>query len=328
MNDKIQAIQKAIKSLEKEFGRNVVIQLGESKKTDIEVIPTGSVMLDNATGIGGWPRGRIVEIYGKESGGKTLLSLLSIAEVQRMGGTAAFIDAEHSFVVSWAEKLGVNTKDLYLCQENCAEEALEIMDRLIRSYGFDLVVLDSIASLVPKEELEGTMSDQQMGLQARIMGKALRKLTHSIHDSNTACIFINQVRTKMGVMFGEKEDTPGGRALKFYASMRVQVSKVSGSTISEDGKKVGHQVHCLIKKNKVGPPFGEAIFTVNYFTGIDKIMELIDLAILKNIVKIVENEKYEFNGKIYSKNRLYSTIKKNEDIYKTIKEAINGTEKV
>ena len=281
--EKLKALQLTMEKLDKTFGKGSVMKLGDSPVEKVEVIPTGSVTLDLALGINGYPKGRVVEIYGPESSGKTTLAIHAIAEVQKQGGIAAFIDAEHAFDQFYAKKLGVDIDNLLISQPDNGEQALEIADNLIRSGAIDLIIVDSVAALTPKAEIEGEMGDSQMGLQARLMSKALRKLTGSINKAGCCCIFINQLRDKIGVMFGNPETTTGGNALKFYSSIRIDIRK---ATQIKDGEEIiGNRVKVKIVKNKVAPPFRKAEFDVMYGEGISKIGEIIDLGVDLNILK-------------------------------------------
>ena len=279
---KAQALNDAIKQIEKQFGKGSVMKLGDRAAVDVAVIPTGSLTLDMALGIGGYPKGRIIEIYGPESSGKTTLTLHAIAEVQKQGGTAAFIDAEHAIDPVYAKNLGVNIDELILSQPDSGEQGLEIAETLVRSGAIDLVVVDSVAALVPQVELDGEMADQQMGLQARLMSKALRKLSGVMNKTYCTIIFINQLREKIGVMFGNPETTTGGRALKFYSSVRVEIRR---SEVIKNGTEiVGNKVNIKVVKNKVAPPFKSTQVDIIYGKGISRDGEVLDLAVNKDIV--------------------------------------------
>lgn len=281
--EKMKALQLTMEKLDKTYGKGTVMKLGDEAVEKIDAIPTGSLTLDIALGVNGLPKGRIIEIYGPESSGKTTLAIHAIAEVQKQGGIAAIIDAEHAFDQFYAAKLGVDIDNLLISQPDNGEQALEIADNLIRSGAIDLLVIDSVAALTPKAEIEGEMGDSQMGLQARLMSKALRKLTGSINKAKCCCIFINQLRDKIGVMFGNPETTTGGNALKFYASVRIDIRKTSQIKDGED--VIGNRVKVKIVKNKVAPPFKKAEFDIMYGEGISKIGEVIDLGVELNIIK-------------------------------------------
>ena len=279
---KLKALQATLDKIEKDYGKGTIMKLGDQPEGDVQVIPSGSIALDHALGIGGYPRGRIVEIYGPESSGKTTLAIHAIAEAQKTGGIAAMIDAEHAFDRSYAKALGVNLETLLISQPDNGEQALEIADNLIRSGAIDIIVIDSVAALTPKAEIEGEMGDNKVGLQARLMSQALRKLTANIAKTNTCCIFISQHREKIGVMFGNHETTTGGNALKFYASVRIDVRR---TTQIKDGEEaLGHRTKVKVVKNKMAPPFKKAEFDIVYGEGISHVAEIVDLAVGFDII--------------------------------------------
>lgn len=281
--EKLKALRATMDKIEKNYGKGSIMKMGDDHVEEVSVIPSGSIGLDAALGVGGYPRGRVIEIYGPESSGKTTLAIHAIAEAQKTGGIAAFIDAEHAFDRFYAEKLGVDVENLYISQPDSGEQALEIAEQLIRSSAIDIIVIDSVAALTPKAELEGEMGDSKMGLQARLMSQALRKLTAAINKTNTTCIFINQLRDKIGVMFGNPETTTGGNALKFYASVRLDIRRIGQL---KDGDEVkGNQVRVKVVKNKVAPPFRKAEFDIMFGGGISRTGEIIDLGSELNIVK-------------------------------------------
>ncbi|HEY7956941.1 MAG: recombinase RecA [Polyangia bacterium] len=281
--ERLKAVTAAIAAIEKQFGKGAIMPLDGNQVSEIDVIPTGSLTLDAALGVGGLPRGRVVEIYGPESSGKTTLTLHAIAQAQRLGGTCAFIDAEHAFDPLYARRLGVKLEELLISQPDCGEQALEIADQLVRSGAVDLIVIDSVAALTPKAEIEGDMGDAHMGLQARLMSQALRKLTGVTHKQNTTCVFINQLRQKIGIVFGNPETTPGGQALKFYASVRLDIRRIG--QLKQGDEVVGSRVRVKVVKNKCAPPFRQAEFEVQYGTGINCMGELVDLGTTHGLVE-------------------------------------------
>ncbi|GAB2695756.1 recombinase RecA [Mucilaginibacter koreensis] len=325
--DKLKALQLTLDKLEKSYGKGTIMKLGESAIEPIEVIPTGSLTLDLALGVGGLPKGRVIEIYGPESSGKTTLAIHAIAEAQKKGGIAAFIDAEHAFDRFYAQKLGVDVENLLISQPDHGEQALEIADNLIRSGAIDILVIDSVAALVPKGEIEGEMGDSKMGLQARLMSQALRKLTGTINKTGCCCIFINQLREKIGVMFGNPETTTGGNALKFYASVRLDVRRIS--QIKDTDEVSGNRVKVKVVKNKVAPPFRLAEFDIMFGEGISKAGEIIDLGVEHNIIKksgswFSYGETRLGQGRDAVKQLVHDNPELAEELENKIKEAVNG----
>ena len=326
-NEKLKALKAAMEKIEKDFGKGSIMKLGEERVDNIQVIPTGSITLDYALGVGGYPRGRIVEIYGPESSGKTTLAIHAIAEAQKKGGIAAFIDAEHAFDRFYAANLGVNVDELLISQPDNGEQALDIADQLIRSAAVDIIVIDSVAALTPKAELEGDMGDNRVGLQARLMSQALRKLTATINKTNTTCIFINQLREKIGVLFGNPETTTGGNALKFYASVRLDIRK--SQSIKDGDNIIGNEVKVKVVKNKVAPPFRRAEFEIMYGEGICRVGEVIDLGVNFKILE-KSGSWYNYNkiklgqGKEATKSVLRDNPELCEEITAKIYEAMNG----
>tara|TARA_X000001036_G_scaffold136692_3_gene129498 strand:+ start:484 stop:1515 length:1032 start_codon:yes stop_codon:yes gene_type:complete len=316
-------IELTIEQIEKSFGKGAVMRMNESgdNLAKIQSISTGSMGLDIALGIGGVPRGRIVEIFGAESAGKSTLALSCLAEAQKNGGQAAYIDVEHAMDPSYAQKIGVNNKELLISQPNSAEEALEITDHLVASGALDIIVIDSVAALVPRAELEGEMGDYHIGAQARLMSQALRKLTATVHKTNTTCIFINQLREKVGVIFGSPEVTPGGRALKFYSSVRIDLRRSESIKIGEE--LIGNKVRVRVVKNKVAPPFKKAEIEILYNEGISKESEILDLGVIKNIIE-KSGSFYSFEGERLGQGResVRKFLKNNPDISKKIEDLI------
>ncbi len=322
MSDRKKALEAALSQIDKQFGKGSAMKFGQRPITDIEVIPSGSLALDIALGVGGYPRGRIVEIYGPESSGKTTLTLHAIAEAQKAGLACAFIDAEHAFDPTYAKNLGINLEEMIISQPDNGEAALEIADTLIRSGAVDLIVIDSVAALVPQVELEGGMGDNQMGLQARLMSKALRKLTSTVSKSNATVIFINQIRMKIGVMFGSPETTTGGNALKFYASVRLDIRR--GNAIKDQEEVLGNETKVKVVKNKVAPPFKIAEFEIIYGEGVSRIGEVIELAVKHEIMEksgswyAYKGEKIG-QGKENAKNHLKENPKLAEEIENAVR---------
>jgi recombination protein RecA len=325
MQDKLKSIKVAIQSIEKQFGKNAIMPLGaDAHLVDVAVIPCGSPSLSRALGVGGYPRGRVVEIFGPESSGKTTLTLHAIAECQKAGGVAAFIDAEHALDVAYAKNLGVQPDTLLISQPDNGEQALEIVDTLVRSGAVDLIVIDSVAALVPQSEIEGDMGDPQMGMQARLMSQALRKVTPAAHKSNTTIIFINQLRQKIGVTFGNPETTTGGNALKFYASMRLDVRRVGQVKAGENN--IGNRTRVKVVKNKMAPPFGVAELDIRFGTGMDALGDLLDLAAEAGV--ITKNGAYytyadESLGQ--GRERARSTLLERKDLFARIEAQVAGT---
>lgn len=327
--EKLKALQLTLDKIEKGYGKGTIMKLGDNAIEDVQVIPSGSLGLDLALGVGGYPRGRVIEIYGPESSGKTTLAIHAIAEAQKAGGIAAFIDAEHAFDRFYAKKLGVDIENLYISQPDNGEQALEIADHLIRSGAIDIIVIDSVAALTPKSEIEGEMGESKMGLQARLMSQALRKLTANINRTNTTCFFINQLREKIGVMFGNPETTTGGNALKFYSSVRVDIRRIGQLKEGEDVQ--GNRTRVKVVKNKLAPPFRKAEFDIIYGQGISKTGELIDMGVDLNILKksgswFSYGETRLGQGRDAVKNLLRDNPELSEEIEAKIKVALQGAE--
>ena len=321
--EKLKALQLAMAKIDKDFGKGAIMRLGENKVEDVAVIPTGSVGLNIALGVGGYPRGRVIEIYGPESSGKTTLAIHAMAEVQKQGGIAAIIDAEHAFDRFYAEKLGVDVENLLIAQPDSGEQALDIADELIRSSAVDLIVIDSVAALTPKAEIEGDMGDNKVGLQARLMSQALRKLTATINKTQTTCIFINQLREKIGVMFGNPETTTGGNALKFYASVRLDIRRVTA--IKNGDEVIGNQVRVKVVKNKVAPPFRKAEFDLMFNEGISKVGEIVDIGTDMGIMtKSGSFYSYEGNRIAQGREAVKNVLRENPDLCDEIEGKIMG----
>ncbi|MDY3007024.1 recombinase RecA [Anaerococcus porci] len=323
-NDKEKALSQAFKNIEKKYGKGAIMKMGEAPKVDVSVIPTGAINLDMALGVGGLPRGRVVEIFGPESSGKTTLTLHCIAEDQKLGNTCAFIDAEHALDAEYAKRLGVNIDELILSQPDTGEQALDITESLVRSAAVDLVVIDSVAALVPRAEIEGEMGDSHMGLQARLMSQALRRLTGVISKSNTTVIFINQLREKIGVMFGNPETTTGGRALKFYSSVRLDIRRIK--TIQQGDQMIGNRTRVKVVKNKVAPPFKVVEFDIMYGTGISKSGVILDAAADKDIVEKAGSW-YSYKGEKLGQGRenVKELLEKNEELLSQIEQELRNS---
>ena len=323
MSERKQALEMALRQIEKQFGKGSIMKLGEQTHPQVETVSSGALALDIALGVGGFPRGRIIEVFGPESSGKTTVALHAIAEVQKAGGQAAFIDAEHALDPVYAQKLGVNISDLLLSQPDTGEQALEISEALVRSGAVDIVVVDSVAALVPKAEIEGEMGDSHVGLQARLMSQALRKLSGAINKSNTIAIFINQIREKVGIMFGNPETTPGGRALKFYSSVRLEVRRAE--TIKQGNELIGNRTRIKVVKNKVAPPFKQADVDIMFGEGISKEGSVLDIAADLDIVK-KSGAWYSFEGERLGQGRENAKqfLKEHPEIYTTIENRIRA----
>ena len=324
MSDKEKALDTALSQIERQFGKGTIMRLGDGFKVDVDVISSGSIALDAALGVGGYPRGRVIEIYGPESSGKTTLALHAVAEAQKAGGTAAFVDAEHALDPGYAQKLGVNLDDLLVSQPDSGEQALEVVDMLTRSGALDIIVVDSVAALVPRAELEGDMGDSHMGLQARLMSQALRKLTSSISRSKTMVIFINQIRMKIGVMFGNPETTTGGNALKFYASVRLDVRRTG--SIKKGDEILGNETKVKVVKNKMAPPFKLALFSIMYGEGISRTGEIIDLGVETGVID-KSGSWYSYNGERIGQGRenVKSFLYDNKDLMETLSDTIRSS---
>ena len=320
-SEKLKALQAAMEKIEKSFGKGSIMKMGDDSVEQVEVIPTGSIALNVALGVGGYPRGRIIEIYGPESSGKTTLAIHAIAEAQKAGGIAAFIDAEHAFDRFYAAKLGVDVDNLWISQPDNGEQALEIAEQLIRSSAIDIIVIDSVAALTPKAEIEGDMGDNKVGLQARLMSQALRKLTGTVSKTRTTCIFINQLREKVGVMFGNPETTTGGRALKFYSSVRLDVRRIE--SLKQSGEVTGNRTRVKVVKNKIAPPFKEAEFDIMFGEGISQEGDILDLAANVNIV-VKSGAWYAYEGNKIGQGRENAKqyLKDNPEICKEIENKV------
>ncbi len=318
LENKKKALDLALSQIEKQFGKGAIMWMGEGARMDVEVIPTGIISLDKALGVGGLPRGRVIEVYGPESSGKTTLTLSIIAQGQSEGGVAAFIDAEHAFDPTYAKLIGIKLEDLLMSQPDTGEQALEIVEALVRSNAVDLIVIDSVAALVPRAEIEGNMGDSQIALQARLMSQALRKLTGAISKSKTCVVFINQIRMKIGVMFGSPEVTPGGRALKFYSSVRIDLRKIA--TVTTSDSVVGIRVRAKVVKNKVSPPFKEAIFEIMYNEGVSKTGALIDAALDGGVIKKAGSWfSYKDKNLAQGKEQLRALLREDKTLYGELK---------